>query len=103
MTDRQKATATDYDIVRYPVLTEKSTRILEKSNAYVFVVDKYATKPLVKRAVERIFGVNVVSVNTILTKGKRKVFRGIRGRRADYKKAMVKLKAGESIELGAGA
>jgi large subunit ribosomal protein L23 len=102
MIDKNQATLKDYDVVRYPVVTEKSTMLLEKANAYVFVVDKHAAKPDIKGAVERIFNVKVLSVNTILNKGKRRVFRGRRGKRADFKKAIVKLVAGNVIELSAG-
>lgn len=102
MTGKIKATSRDYDIIRHPVMTEKSTMILEKSNAYVFVVDKTATKIEIKRAIERIFDVKVIGVNTILNKGKNKVFKGKPGRRADFKKAIVRLESGNKIELGVG-
>ncbi|MDR1333503.1 MAG: 50S ribosomal protein L23 [Holosporales bacterium] len=102
MIEKTQATPRDYDIVRYPVVTEKSTMLLEKANAYVFVVDKHAAKPEIKGAIEKIFGVKVVSVNTIVNNGKRKVFRGRRGKRADFKKAIVRLAEGNVIELSAG-
>jgi large subunit ribosomal protein L23 len=102
MKNKVVTTSKNYDIVRYPVMTEKSTMILEKVNAYVFAVDKHATKPEIKKAIEGIFDVKVVSVNTILNKGKRKVFRGHLGRRADLKKAIVRLASGNKIELGVG-
>jgi len=102
MTDKVRATYRDYDIIRHPVLTEKSTKILETSNAYVFVVDISATKPEIKGAIERVFGVKVKAVNTIVMKGKSKVFRGKPGRRADYKKAIVHLDSGSKIDLGVG-
>lgn len=102
MSDKIKATAKDYDIVKYPLMTEKSTMILEKSNGYVFVVEKTATKSDIKNAVERIFDVKVLSVNTIVNKGKNKSFRGIPGKRSDFKKAIVRLESGNKIELGVG-
>jgi large subunit ribosomal protein L23 len=102
MTEKSQATFRDYDIIRYPVMTEKSTMILEMANAYVFVVDKFASKPEIKNAIERVFGVEVLSVNTILNKGKRKVFRGRRGKRANFKKAIIRLVEGNKIELGVG-
>lgn len=102
MTDKVQAFSKDYDILRYPVLTEKSTQNLEKANAYVFVVDINATKHDVKNAVERIFGVKVAKVNTIVRKGKVRGFRGKYGRKADIKRAIVKLNAGDKIELGVG-
>jgi large subunit ribosomal protein L23 len=95
-------TFVDYDIIRYPLLTEKSTKILEEANAYVFVVEKTATKDSVKSAIEKIFDVKVVSVNTIVVKGKRKIFRGRMGKRADYKKAIVRLGTDHKIDLGVG-
>lgn len=102
MSGKIAATSRDYDIIRRPVMTEKSTMVLEKSNAYVFVVDKNATKTDVKGAVERVFDVEVDFVNTCICKGKRKVFRGRLGKRSDFKKAVVKLKNGNKIELGVG-
>lgn len=97
-----KATFRDYDIIRHPVLTEKSTKLLEEANAYVFVVHKSATKPEIKDAIERVFGVKVVSVNTMVNKGKTKVFKGRTGYRADFKKAIIKLEANNKIDLGVG-
>ncbi|MDR0640694.1 MAG: 50S ribosomal protein L23 [Holosporales bacterium] len=102
MSSKVRATSKDFDIVRYPVLTEKSTKILEVANAYVFVVKKSSTKIEIKNAIERIFDVKVESVNTLVVKGKKKVFRGVLGRRADYKKAIVRLDSGDKIELGVG-
>ncbi|MDR1234369.1 MAG: 50S ribosomal protein L23 [Holosporales bacterium] len=102
MSDKVRATSKDFDIVRYPVLTEKSTKILENSNAYVFVVDRSSTKIEIKNAIERIFNVKVEAVNTITVKGKKKVFRGVSGRRSDYKKAIVRLNSGDKIDLGVG-
>jgi large subunit ribosomal protein L23 len=98
----KRAAPKDYDIIRYPLLTEKSTKILETSNAYVFVVDKFANKFDIKRAIERVFSVKVVSVNTLISKGKRKVFRGRIGKRSDFKKAIVRLETGNKIDLGMG-
>ncbi|MDR1034940.1 MAG: 50S ribosomal protein L23 [Holosporales bacterium] len=102
MRSKVGATSGDYDLIRYPVITEKSTKILEDSNAYVFVVEKRANKPGIKKAVERIFDVKVRSVNTIVVKGKNKVFRGRSGKRSDFKKAIVRLDAGSRIDLGVG-
>ncbi len=102
MSDKVQAYSRDYDILRYPILTEKSTKILERANAYVFVVDINATKQDVKNAVERVFGVKVDKVNTIVSKGKTKGFRGRYGKRSDIKKAIVRLNAGDKIELGVG-
>ena len=102
MTDKVQAYSKDYDILRYPYQTEKATMALEKSNSYVFVVDINATKIDVKNAVERIFGVKVEKVNTIVQKGKVRGFRGRYGKRSDVKKAIVKIEAGSKIDLGIG-
>lgn len=92
----------DFDIIRYPVVTEKSTRILDVSGAYVFVVDKSASKQAIKEAIERVFSVKVKSVNTLNVKGKNKIFRGRPGRRSDFKKAIVSLEEGNKIDLSIG-
>ena len=74
------ANAEHYDVIRKPVITEKATRSSE-SGGVVFEVAPSATKPVIKEAVEAIFGVKVKAVNTTITKGKRKRFRGVLGRR----------------------
>lgn len=91
----------DYDILRYPVTTEKSTRMAE-SDQYFFVVRKEATKRDIKEAVERVFGVKVKSVNTCIRKGKTKNFRGRSAILSDKKRAMVRLEPGESLNLMTG-
>lgn len=91
----------DYDVILAPVITEKATRILE-NNQVVFKVDPKATKSQIKNAIEALFSVKVLSVNTINTKGKHKMFRGIKGKRADTRKAIVKLAEGQSIDLSSG-
>lgn len=90
-----------YTIIRSPVITEKATMLGEK-NAVAFRVAMEATKPQIKLAVETLFGVKVVSVNTLVTKGKNKRFRGRPGVRSDVKKAYVKLAEGQSIDLTTG-
>jgi large subunit ribosomal protein L23 len=90
-----------YDAILAPVITEKAT-ILSEQNQVVFRTPLTATKPEIKAAVEALFGVKVKSVNTIRTKGKEKRFRGILGRRADTKKAIVTLQEGESIDVTTG-
>ena len=90
-----------YDIVRRPVITEKST-LLSEHNAVVFKVADKATKPEIKAAVEGLFNVKVLAVNTMVVKGKTKRFRGREGRRSDWKKAMVRLAEGQSIDLTTG-
>lgn len=90
-----------YDVIVRPIVTEKSTLLLE-NNTYLFMVDGRATKPRIKQAVEEVFGVSVTRVNTLNLKGKTKRFRNITGRRSDIKKAMVTLKQGQSIDFAAG-
>ena len=90
-----------YDIILSPVITEKAT-LASEHNKVVFRVRKDATKPQIKEAVERLFDVKVVSVNTLVTKGKVKMFRGTRGQRSDVKKAIVTLVEGESIDVTTG-
>ena len=92
---------THYDIIRSPVLSEKSTIATEQSKV-VFNVLKTATKPQIKAAVEALFKVKVTGVNTLVNKGKMKSFRGRRGRRGDVKKAIVTLKDGDSIDITTG-
>ncbi|MBB3173296.1 large subunit ribosomal protein L23 [Endobacter medicaginis] len=89
-----------YDIVRAPVITEKATMLSEK-NQVVFKVAIDASKPEIKAAVEGLFGVKVVGVNTLVQKGKTKRFRGRPGQRSDVKKAFVQLAEGQSIDLTA--
>ncbi|GHT88887.1 50S ribosomal protein L23 [Alphaproteobacteria bacterium] len=92
----------EFDMIRYPVMSERATKILKMTNAYVFVVDKMATKQEIRAAIGRVFSVKVKSVNTMLVAGKEKIFRGKRGKRADFKKAIVRLESGEKIDLGIG-
>ena len=90
-----------YDIILRPIITEKATRLSEH-NQVVFAVRKDATKPEIKEAVEKLFNVKVVSVNTLILKGKNKRFRGRLGRRSDVKKAIVRLAEGYSIDVTTG-
>jgi large subunit ribosomal protein L23 len=90
-----------YDVIRKPVITEKSTMASEHG-AVVFEVAMDANKPQIKEAVETLFGVKVKAVNTTVTKGKTKRFRGIRGRRADVKKAYVTLEEGNTLDVSTG-
>ena len=95
------AHAKHYDTVLSPVITEKST-IVAENNQVVFEVPTTASKPEIKAAVEQLFNVSVTSVNTMLTKGKTKRFRGRLGRRNDVKKAIVTLKDGDTIDIATG-
>lgn len=90
-----------YEIIRAPVITEKATLGAE-NNQVTFRVPLDATKPEIKAAVETLFEVKVKAVNTLRQKGKRKVFRGRRGQRSDYKKAIVSLAEGHSIDVTTG-
>ena len=90
-----------YDVVLSPHITEKST-LLSEHNAVVFKVAQRATKPQIKAAVEALFGVNVTGVNTITTKGKTKRWKGRPYVRSDFKKAIVTLAEGQSIDVTTG-
>ncbi|WP_018631574.1 50S ribosomal protein L23 [Neomegalonema perideroedes] len=90
-----------YDVLRRPIVTEKSTMASEH-NAVVFEVAIDANKPQIKEAVEALFKVEVAKVNTLVTKGKKKLFRGRPGRRSDVKKAIVTLREGHAIDVTTG-
>lgn len=90
-----------YDVIVGPVITEKATTLSEL-NKVVFRVSKDSTKPQIKAAVEQLFDVKVKSVNTLVTKGKVKVFRGRKGQRSDVKKAVVTLEEGQTIDVTTG-
>ena len=90
-----------YDVVLAPHITEKST-MLSDQNAVVFKVANTASKPEIKAAVEALFGVNVTNVNTIVTKGKTKKWKGQPYKRSDAKKAIVTLAEGQSIDITSG-
>ena len=89
-----------FDLVLAPVITEKTTRGSEH-NQVTFRVPLDATKPEIKAAVEGLFKVKVDAVNTVITKGKEKRFRGYVGRRSDFKKAIVTLAEGQGIDVTA--
>lgn len=95
------AKAEHYDVIVKPIITEKATMASE-NGAVVFQVAKSASKPVIKEAVEALFGVKVKAVNTLVTKGKAKRFRGIAGKRSDVKKAYVTLEAGNTIDVSTG-
>jgi large subunit ribosomal protein L23 len=90
-----------YELVRSPFITEKSTRGSEH-NQVTFRVPLDATKPEIKTAVETLFKVKVKAVNTIRVAGKLKRFRGRPGTRSDFKKAMVSLVEGQTIDVTTG-
>jgi len=93
--------AQHYDVIRKPIITEKATMASE-ANAVVFEVSIDSNKPQIKDAVEAIFGVKVKAVNTAITKGKIKTFKGVKGRRKDVKKAYVTLEEGNAIDVTTG-
>lgn len=90
-----------YNVLRSPAITEKAT-LGSENNQVVFKVAKDANKHEIKIAVEALFKVTVESVNTIVVKGKEKRFRGKIGQRSDFKKAVVRLKDGDSIDVATG-
>lgn len=87
------------DIIKGPIITEKLDRAREEAQQYSFLVDKKANKTEIRHAVEKLFKVNVTEVRTSIQRGKTKrVGRSI-GRRPNWKRAMVTLKEGQSIDL----
>jgi large subunit ribosomal protein L23 len=90
-----------YDVIRAPIITEKAT-IASEQNKVVFRVADTATKPQIKAAVEKLFDVKVLSVNTMVRKGKEKRFKGRLGRQSDVKRAIVTLEEGHSIDVTTG-
>jgi large subunit ribosomal protein L23 len=90
-----------YQVIRSPLITEKATALSEHGQ-FVFRVAPGANKREIKAAVEGLFGVTVLAVNTLVQKGKTKRFKGRPGRRSDMKKAFVKLAAGQSIDFTTG-
>ncbi len=93
--------AEQYDVIRRPIITEKATMASE-NNAVVFEVAIDANKPQIKEAVESLFNVKVKAVNTSITKGKVKRFKGQLGKRKDVKKAYVTLVEGNTIDVTTG-
>jgi large subunit ribosomal protein L23 len=93
--------ARHYDVIIAPVITEKAT-LASEANQVIFKVRKSATKHENKAAVERLFDVKVTGVNTLIRKGKRKTFKGMRGVQSDVKKAVVTLADGHKIDVTTG-
>jgi len=89
------------DTIVSPTITEKATALSE-FNKIVFKVHKGANKKAIKKSIEKIFKVNVIKINTINLKGKTKLVRGKKSRKPNYKKAIVTLKKGQSIDLATG-
>ena len=101
MAKKQEIDARHYDVILAPHITEKST-LASENNAVVFKVSNDATKPQIREAVEALFDVKVTGVNTIVTKGKTKRWKGKPYRRTDMKKAVVTLAEGDSIDITSG-
>ena len=103
MAKKQQAevNARHYDVVLSPHITEKST-MLSEHNAVVFKVASDASKPQIKEAVEALFNVKVTGVNTLVTKGKSKRWKGKPYQRSDFKKAIVTLAEGQTIDVTSG-
>jgi large subunit ribosomal protein L23 len=101
MAKKQTVDARHYDVILSPYITEKST-LASEQNAVVFKVAKDATKPQIKEAIEAIYDKKVVSVNTLIMKGKTKRWKGKPYTRSDVKKAIVTLAEGEMIDITSG-
>ena len=92
-----------YNVLRAPRVSEKTARLQEVSNQYVFEISSDATKADVKAAVEQLFSVKVEAVNVVSVKGKTKSFRGRGGSRGNWRKAYVRLAEGQAIDVSATA
>ena len=101
MAKKQTVDARHYDVIIAPHITEKST-LASENHAVVFKVAKDATKPQIKEAIEAIYDKKVVSVNTLVQKGKTKRWKGKAYQRSDVKKAIVTLAEGEMIDITSG-
>jgi large subunit ribosomal protein L23 len=93
----------EYDIVVRPIITEKSSLLKDSGNQYVFEVQRDANKIEIKKAVEKLFKVKVVSVHTSNIEGKKKKVGKSSGKRSDWKKAIVKLNPKDKITIFEGA
>ena len=98
---KKQIDARHYDVIVAPHITEKAT-MLSEHNAVVFKVAGTATKPQIKEAIEALYDVKVVGVNTLTQKGKTKRLKGKPYRRSDVKKAVVRLADGQSIDVTSG-
>ena len=90
-----------YDTILFPNITEKSS-FLSEQNKVVFKVNQNTSKKMIKNSIEKLFKVNVIKINTINLKGKTKLVRGRKSFKLGYKKAIVTLKKGQSIDLATG-
>ena len=87
-----------YKIIKNPLATEKAVRLMETENKLIFVVNRKSTKKQIKQAIEEMFKVKVMKVNTLINRGKLKSFKGSLGYKKDQKKAIVTLSEGNSID-----
>ena len=94
-------TTSYYDIIKMPVITEKSTA-LGKYGKYIFKILPHANKSLIRKAIEEIFSVKVTKINILNQKGKMKKFKGFWGHRSDTKKAIITLKKDQVIDIAGG-
>lgn len=99
--DTRKVAEWMYSVIERPHVTEKATMGSEHGQV-TFRVKTDATKPVIKQAVEALFGVTVKRVNTVVVKGKNKRFKGVPSRRSDWKKAIITLEDGQTIDTAAG-
>ena len=90
-----------YKTIISPIITEKATKISE-NNQYVFKVALDSNKTIIKEAIEKLFKVKVKCINTTKVKGKTKIFKGTKGKRSDFKKAIVTLDKGENLDYSGG-
>ena len=90
-----------YDVIKKPIITEKGT-LLSNNSQVIFSVPMDANKTIVKKAVEKLFGVNVKKINIVISKGKTKRFKGKKGKRKDEKKAIISLEKGQKIDITTG-
>jgi len=98
---KKEATEKNFDTILAPHVTEKAT-LGSEHGQITFRVRKDATKPEIKEAIENLFDVKVKAVNTLIQKGKTKRFKGIIGRRSDFKKAIITLEEGQMVDTGVG-
>lgn len=96
---KQQATERQLQLLKKPIITEKTSQMA--GNWVAFEVQPDAAKPEIRTAVETIYGVNVMKVNTLNQRGKVKLFRGFKGKQSNVKKAFVQLKDGQSIDMAA--
>ena len=92
-----------YEIIRYPIVSEKSTRLADRNNQLMFEVDRTATKKEIREAIEKIYKVRVVSVQVLNRKGKVKRFRNTLGKQINRRKAYVRLHEGDDIDFSLDA